>query len=328
MKKSLKAFMRDIIDYAGLFPPAELSLDKAIHNYATYRKSEESWMLSRFIIPAAMLEKLEPYGEELFSNGEPFRFSVLGKGTETVSEFSQEIEDVGRRCRDFQQQHGGRASTGIVELKLPREAALSGDSELVTELLEQSAQKLVQVEGGPEALFVEGYFEESWKKDLETILKGISAHQKGSGNYSGKSISSGFKLRCGGVEAHMFPTVEQVARSINTARKYDVPMKCTAGLHHPLRHYNGGVQTKMHGFLNVFGGAMLAYAHHLSDEELIQVLDEEDPDHFNFSDEAFSWKELDISTEEIREIREVALLSYGSCSFDEPREDLQSLGLL
>lgn len=125
----------------------------------------------------------------------------------------------------------------------------------------------------------------------------------------------------------MFPTVEQLAFALNTAREENVAVKCTAGLHHPIRHYADSVQTEMHGFFNVFGGAMLSYAHDLSEEELSAILKEQDPECFSFEEGGFYWNDLGVSTHEIAELRNVALLSFGSCSFDEPREDLQKLGL-
>ena len=91
--------------------------------------------------------------------------------------------------------------------------------------------------------------------------------------------------------------------------------------------YPESVQTKMHGFFNVFGGAMLGYAHDLSTAELEEIISEEDAEQFSFTDENFCWKDYSISTEEVAELRKTALLSYGSCSFEEPIEDLQKLGL-
>lgn len=318
--------MSGIIDYAGLFPPADLALDPAIQNYARYRKGDDNGMLSRFIIPASMLDDLEPY-QELFSEGPAFDFSVLGKGTEMLQDFVKEIEEVANSCNRFNEQHGNRTQTDVLEIKLSKEAALSGDVKLVENGLNKAASIADTSEHSPAHIFYEGFFEESWKNDIEAVIKAISDHNNsvnGTSNYK----YAGFKLRCGGVEAHMFPSPEQVAFSINKARNYNVALKCTAGLHHPVRHFNDSVQTKMHGFLNVFGGAMLAYAHDLDDEELAEILIEEDPEQFQFTDEAFSWRDLSISTDDIKELREVALISFGSCSFDEPREDLQKLNLL
>ena len=91
MISSFNAFMAGIVDYAGLFPPADLSLDTSMQKYSAYRQSEDSWMLSKFIIPAGRLAELKPYREILFEEGDPFEFSVLGKGTETVSEFEEQL---------------------------------------------------------------------------------------------------------------------------------------------------------------------------------------------------------------------------------------------
>lgn len=319
--------MSEIIDYAGLFPPANLSLDTSIQKYADYRKSEEAWMLSRFIIPAAKLQDLEPYHDELFAEGRPFDFSVLGNGTDTLTEFDEELNRITDFCKKFNRHHGDRVTTDILEIKLPKEAALSEDVELLRKVLDKTAEAVDTSSETPRYVFYEGYFVESWKKDIPAILEAIAAHNEEINSKTNYAYA-GFKLRCGGVEASMFPDIEELAFSIKRAREHNVAMKCTAGLHHPVRHYNDSVQTKMHGFLNVFGGALLAYANDLTEEELSEILKEEDTDQFTFTDEEFRWKELSISTDEIRELREIALISFGSCSFDEPREDLQKMNLL
>jgi hypothetical protein len=56
--KSLRALMAGAIDYAGLFPPAKLPMDQAIRNYARYRQEPESWMLGRFVCPAARFDEV------------------------------------------------------------------------------------------------------------------------------------------------------------------------------------------------------------------------------------------------------------------------------
>lgn len=328
MKKSLKAFMSGIIDYAGLFPPADLALDPAIRNYARYREGSDAWMLSRFIIPAGMLQDLEPYHDELFSEGSPFDFSVLGRGTDTISDFEDEIQRVMEACKQFNERHGERVTTDVLEIKLPKEAALSGDADFVQQQLDKAASAVGKSGSAAQYIFYESFFEESWKNDIESVIKAISEHNNMFSREGGDYKYAGFKLRCGGEKAHMFPSVEQVASVLNSARKHNIALKCTAGLHHPVRHYNDSVQTKMHGFFNVFGGSMLAYAHDLNDEELVKILNEEDPEQFTFSDEAFSWRERSISTDDLSGLRQAALISFGSCSFDEPLEDLQKLSLL
>lgn len=318
--------MSGIIDYAGLFPPADLSLDPAIRNYAAYRKNKEGWMLSRFIIPATKLEDLEPYRDELLMEGEPYPFSVLGTGSDTLNEYEDVIRKLFKSCTEFKKYHGKRVTTEVIEIKLPREAVLSGDRKLTGEVLDITSGEADETNGIPNYIFLEGYFEESWKKDISAVMEAISGYLEKQGR--DHNIQAGFKLRCGGTEAHMFPEIEKVAYCINACREHNIALKCTAGLHHPVRHYNDSVQTKMHGFLNVFGGALLAYAHDLSNDELEEILREEDPDQFSFSEKSFTWRDLSISAEDIRELREVAVISFGSCSFEEPLEDLQNLKLL
>ena len=110
------------------------------------------------------------------------------------------------------------------------------------------------------------------------------------------------KLRCGGARV---PTVAQVAQFILAARDAGVAWKATAGLHHPVRSEHE------HGFLNVLEAAARAEAG-AAEAELRAVLDERDP------------APLLGAAERPRG----RFVSIGSCSFSEPVEDLQALGLL
>lgn len=50
---SLRALLENLVDYAGLFPPASLPMDRALANYDSYRHGEHAWILGRFIVPFA-----------------------------------------------------------------------------------------------------------------------------------------------------------------------------------------------------------------------------------------------------------------------------------
>lgn len=54
----MRELMEKIVDYAGMFPPAALSLAEAEANFASYREHPRSWMLNRFVVPAARLGEL------------------------------------------------------------------------------------------------------------------------------------------------------------------------------------------------------------------------------------------------------------------------------
>ena len=137
----------------------------------------------------------------------------------------------------------------------------------------------------------------------------------------------GYKLRTGGVTADAFPTSAQIARALVTAATHQLPIKFTAGLHHPIRQFRDEVKTKMHGFLNVLGAAVLAAEHQWDADQAVTMLEDEDPRSFSFTDDFFAWRDWKIDTERLQ-YRRKFVKSFGSCSFDEPRDDLRALNLL
>ncbi len=55
---SLRAFLTNLIDYAGLFPPAALPLPAVLENYRTYLASPDQWILNRLVLPASKLAEV------------------------------------------------------------------------------------------------------------------------------------------------------------------------------------------------------------------------------------------------------------------------------
>ena len=82
----------------------------------------------------------------------------------------------------------------------------------------------------------------------------------------------------------------------------------------------------MHGFLNVLGAGVLAAEHGWSEPETEEMLADEQANSFNFEDQLFRWRDWEITTAQIGERRQL-VTSLGSCSFDEPRDDLRQLGI-
>ena len=54
-----RAFLENLVDYAGLFPPAGLGMAEAAAEYARQLEGPQGWMLGRFVVPAARLDELE-----------------------------------------------------------------------------------------------------------------------------------------------------------------------------------------------------------------------------------------------------------------------------
>jgi hypothetical protein len=80
--------------------------------------------------------------------------------------------------------------------------------------------------------------------------------------------------------------------------------------------------------VNVFGAAVLASAHGLDESVVGRILADGDPGHFLFGDDGFCWGELRTSVEQIAAARQHFASAFGSCSFDQPREELRALGWL
>ena len=141
------------------------------------------------------------------------------------------------------------------------------------------------------------------------------------------------KLRMGGVAEHAFPSPAAAAGMIQALAERHLMFKATAGLHHPLRSSHpltydpDSPVAMMHGFVNLFCAAALI---HLGGEEedAGSILSETDPETWRVSSEAIAWKSFHLSAEQIREVRRDFFVSFGSCSFTEPIEDLEALGWL
>ncbi|MGH2544621.1 MAG: hypothetical protein ACRDIB_17650, partial [Ardenticatenaceae bacterium] len=320
-KEAVYAFMVELIDYAGLFPPASLSLPEAFANYARYRRYPDRWMLARFIVPAVRLAELTTLAGSAFRGGEPFSFSVLGRGGADASGSLAALESDRQALATFRDQHGAGVVVDVFEVPLPAAVLEAGDRATISELLICARESM----GAASELmaFFEVPLGVGWEEKVETVVAAIAEE-----NRRDDRGRAGFKLRAGGVHASAFPSPSQVAFALAACRDAGVSMKATAGLHHPIRRFDDSIQTRMHGFLNVFGAGILAHVHRLAPTEIQAIIEDEAPAHFSFTDDEFAWKELSATHDEIARLRQSALISYGSCSFDEPREDLRALGIL
>jgi hypothetical protein len=67
LRPSVRSAFSRLVDYAGLFPPAQLPLAQATAQYREARRGPHAWMLGRFIIPATTLASSPAAGEGPFS---------------------------------------------------------------------------------------------------------------------------------------------------------------------------------------------------------------------------------------------------------------------
>jgi hypothetical protein len=71
---AIDAALSELIDYAGLYPPAALEMRAALRNYRSYRKGNHARMLGRFIVDLARLNELHEAAGEAVAD---LRLSVI-----------------------------------------------------------------------------------------------------------------------------------------------------------------------------------------------------------------------------------------------------------
>ena len=300
---SLRTLLEHSIDYAGLFPPCSLQLEAALKNQARYVRLDDRWMLGAFVLPVERFDAAKEFLPE-FDPLHPLRISALGPKTENANAFYEEFEDVEMAIRSLGRHNVDLVSITQLEMYLP-----SG--------VDLAALKEVRSIIGNLPVF----WEAPAGRAEETIAL-LAEH-----NSNTDTPTFGYKLRTGGVIADAFPTSMQIAKALVIPATHQVPIKFTAGLHHPLRQFRDEVKTKMHGFLNVLGAAALAAEHKWNEQQTAAMLDDEGAKSFSFDHEFFSWREWKIDIKRLKGRRRF-ITSFGSCSFDEPRDDLRALNLL
>jgi hypothetical protein len=322
MSPSLRALLSGILDYAGLFPPASLSLDQTVHNYAEYRRGPDAWMLGRFMCPVGRLTELASLGGAFAATERPWSLSILGRGGNTVDELVTATEDDLAAIASFEQEQRGRFAVTALEVRWPPQTLVAWQAAEAQHQRAQALASLVHRLIDQElAWYIELPLGNDWRVSVDALTTTVALLNR---FLEGLGQPIGLKIRTGGLEAAAFPTPEQLAFTIVACRDRRVPLKFTAGLHHPIRHFDAGLRTPIHGFLNVFGAGVLAHARDLIEAEVQVVIEDEDASAFQFDGKGFRWRDLYTTVEEIALARR-QVVSFGSCSFDEPREDLRAL---
>ncbi len=298
---SLRALLTRSIDYAGMFPPCSLKLEPALKNQAEYARSTDSWMLSTFVLPVGKFDAAGGLVSQ-FDKQHPLRVSALGPKTENVANFQDELKNAVDAIRSLQQQHGDLVSIVQLEMLLPNGVDVAKLTEAAALLADLKLQAF-------------------WETSAESAEQTIALLARA------KQASFGYKLRTGGTTADAFPNSVQIGRAILASTKHHVPIKFTAGLHHPVRQFRDEVKTEMHGFLNVLGAGVLSAEHHWDEAQTVDMLEDQTVKSFEFHDTVFAWRDWEITLDRIKARRKF-ITSFGSCSFDDPREDLRGLTFL
>ena len=303
--RAARLFFEGIVDYAGLYPPASVSMLTAVRNYANYRGSGAAWLLGRFVCPANSLAIFSQQADVFLprdAGAIPWRLTAVGSGDivadlEAISAFNERhrvcFDEVGAIVDAYEVK-----ATSVADIDR-LDAAIS--PELTT------------------------YIEVPLTGDLDPLVAAI-AH-----------IGRRAKMRTGGVTPEAFPSGESVVRFLSACIALDVPAKATAGLHHPmcgayrLTYEERPPVGQMFGFLNVF----LASAHiaaGASHDDALLLLSEQNPGTLELNEHSIVWRGANgvrhFDRALLQRVRESVLVSFGSCSFTEPVDETRRLGFV
>jgi hypothetical protein len=297
--KTVEALLSRLIDYAGLFPPAGLGMLPAVMNYDSYLQSEYSWMLGRFIVPVS---RLTDFDEALcrlpMVDSKQWGLSVL-TGADPVADVAR-IDEFNIRASNSR--NGRSALVESVEVKAESPADVARMAGIIPRELA-------------------AYFEIPLTGHEDECIAAIA------------ECECRAKIRTGGETADQFPDSRRVAEFVELCASANVPFKATAGLHHPIRsahrltYQADSPSGMMHGFLNVFLTAAFLKAG-METRFAIELLEEKSAAAMQFSSDGVEWREHRLSRSEVVAARQDFSISFGSCSFTEPVDDLRSLGLL
>ena len=307
-----RALFAGLIDGAAMFPPASEDVADAVAGYRRARTGAHGWVLGRFLCPASRLEDLAAVLTATMRAGEePWRIGAVLDGPAGVAAAS---------AAAFHRHMDPAATVDAVELRTPPEAADGRPVEEAFGLLSEPTDAALAV-----APTVTPYLEiartEGWAAGIPNAVAAIAELRRR------RLRPIGAKLRTGGVEAEAFPCPEQVARFIVSCARSGVPFKVTAGLHHPVRHHDSELDVMRHGFLNLLVAAALA-ADGADETEVVVAIADRDPSAFTVGPGGLRWSGRRLGVPALRRLRGELFPAYGSCSFDEPVDDLVALGML
>lgn len=297
---AIRTLLSEGIDYAGLFPPAGLDMVTAVENYAHYRTDPAAWALGRFVLPVSRLPEFETASARSLPekpSGQPWRLALLAG-----PDLARDLEVTAEFNNRHSQPRAGAVVADTIEVK--------GSSVPAIEDIMHRMPSTLQA-----------YVEVPIDRDPRDLLAAV------------RRLGGRAKVRTGGVTPDAFPSTANLLRFLHACVEAGVPFKATAGLHHPLRaeyrltYAPDSPCGSMFGFLNLF--LTVAFLRgSMGESEAAAVLEEGSPGAFQADDMGINWRNHRLDLQSLREVREDGIISFGSCSFTEPIQDLESLQLL
>jgi hypothetical protein len=283
MGAMVPALFAGLIDDAALFPPGNAPMAEAVPAHAEHRKAWYADLVGPFLCTDTRLPELQRVLEK--SDTLDVGLLVTG-GAGAIRPALTWVE------RD------SRLVLKTVEIALRDEPDLARNAQRIALAFDSA--------GLPDDIpvAVEVPRTSGWERALDALAE--TGHRA--------------KLRTGGVQAEpaasgwQGPDEAEVARFVLACLDRELPFKCTAGLHHAVRH-TADDGTEQHGFGNILI-ATRAGLDGGTEDDLVRLLAERDS-----TTMAAKLREVTPSTRQW-------FTSYGSCSIDEPLDELRAFGVL
>jgi hypothetical protein len=324
MHHALRSLLEQSIDYAGMFPPARLSLDQAVQNDAGYRAGPHAWLMGRFVCPIERLDELILDWHDAESRG--WTISAVLPTCSELDRFFEQLDAHLESIRALRQRAGRRSIVASLELRLPH-TPLSSPPRFgeVKNIIGRLRDRLLLADVAPIEIFVERPNLDPWRtpERIRLLMQALVEFMVGNHRRNEPTIDFAFKLRTGGPEPGDVPSGDEIAAVLMVSRAFRLRWKATAGLHQPL----ADASTESLGFLSLFAASVF-WRDKLVKSDQNDLLQENDASGLRFDDERLRWRNYQATIDQIREARSAGLISFGSCSFDEPCEGLARMGLL
>jgi hypothetical protein len=295
-KSALLELVDGAIDYAGVFPPAELPIERAFRNYLGYRRNPGAQLLGRFVctlphLPAitellkrsdekkVYLTLITPTLEapEVMSRNAPLRVTALETKVEPASFLSLE-----QRIRSF--------SDRKVDVLVEPLCSAAPTLEILTPMLD--------------------------------MISRIGADLT-------RGSRIGLKLRLGVPSDLHVPKLSDLAAILLACAVRGIPLKLTQGLQHPFTAASPGGGYRHFGLINVLCAALIASSsRRRSQTQLLELLQGDISKLVKFGPTTLTYGSEEFSVVQIKKARTRLLVSVGSFDFEEPRSELQELGYL
>jgi hypothetical protein len=283
---ALDALLHGLIDYAGLFPPAQLAMADAVRNHAAYLAGPHRGKLGRFIVPVARLEEFEAALDP--DNQHEWRLSVLA-GADPKADLNAILSFNARQ-----------AEARIVSIET--KAATPAD--------------IAKAAAFPPVFEV--WVELPASKDLIANLAALKAIGRGAKLRTGGVTPAAFPAPAD-VAAFL-----AACRDSGIVAKATAGLHHPLRGEFALTYAAGAPRGVMFGFLNVFLAAALLHEGG-STADTTMLLSDGDPRHFACTTDALVWRDRKFTRPQLESTRRHLLRSFGSCSFTEPIEGLQEL---